>query len=208
MTTHVCPQGHDSSESDYCSECGIKLGAPEQAPVVLPAGSGRCPDCGMDHNASDAAFCEVCGYHFLTGAHGELPTALRPPAESVAAVPVTAWEVEIAVDPSMWQESSPPPPSDFAPVRIVLDREVSLIGRRSDRRAIFPELALNHDDAVSHRHALITKAPGGLVLRDLDSSNGTAVNGKELPALADVPLQDGDRITLGYWTQMTVRAVR
>ena len=72
--------------------------------------------------------------------------------------------------------------------------ESHLIGRRSDKRGVFPEIALDSDDAVSHRHALLNRTPGGgLVLRDVGSSNGTRLNGVDVAPLTDMPLKSGGR---------------
>jgi pSer/pThr/pTyr-binding forkhead associated (FHA) protein len=103
----------------------------------------------------------------------------------------------------------PEPPAGVGPFTIPLDKPVSLIGRRSDSRAIFPEIPLNYDDAVSHRHALLQRGDDGtLVLRDLGASNGTRLNGKDVEPLVDKALRDDDQITLGHWTRIAVKAVR
>ena len=86
-----------------------------------------------------------------------------------------------------------------------LAKPVNLIGRQSAARAIHPEIPLDFDDAVSHRHAVLTKLDdGSLVLRDIGSSNGTQVNATEVQPMTDIPLHDGDEITLGHWTRIKV----
>lgn len=43
MSTYTCPDGHDSSEDDYCSVCGLPMPAGAAAPaaaVPAPAGAG------------------------------------------------------------------------------------------------------------------------------------------------------------------------
>jgi ABC-type multidrug transport system ATPase subunit/pSer/pThr/pTyr-binding forkhead associated (FHA) protein len=54
-------------------------------------------------------------------------------------------------------------------------------------------LPLNHP-AVSFHHAQIYQQNGGLAIRDLNSTNGTFVNGKRI---AVVPLSSGDEIQIG-----------
>lgn len=89
MSTFTCPNGHESTSSDYCDTCGVPIpegaGAPAAAPVgteasggaavgtpggTSPAGSAPaslvCPNCGSDHDVA-ALFCEACGYDFTTG---------------------------------------------------------------------------------------------------------------------------------------------
>ena len=49
---------------------------------------------------------------------------------------------------------------------------------------------------VSRRHALVMDTPAGFVLRDLNSTNGTFLNGGKLDA-TERPLKHGDRIRTG-----------
>lgn len=48
---------------------------------------------------------------------------------------------------------------------------------------------------LSRHHALLLRNPGGYILTDLRSSNGTYLNG--VPVARPVPLRDGDEIRLG-----------
>ena len=51
------------------------------------------------------------------------------------------------------------------------------------------------DDFVSARHARVTPAPGGAVLEDLGSTNGTVLDGTQVSGM--VPLTAGSVIELG-----------
>ena len=53
------------------------------------------------------------------------------------------------------------------------------------------------DGNVSRRHAEIGRSADGFVLRDLDSTNGTTVNGRRVKS---APVGEGDEITLGTST--------
>ena len=55
------------------------------------------------------------------------------------------------------------------------------------------------DTGVSRRHAELHVDPDGVTLVDLQSTNGTAVNGR---MVARAPLQDGDRISVGTTTMV------
>ena len=81
-----------------------------------------------------------------------------------------------------------------------------LIGRRDPGRGLFPHVELADDDAVSRRHALIRIKDGACLLRDLNSLNGTFVNGRKLRAGQDVALSPGDRIELGEFSLLRVVA--
>jgi pSer/pThr/pTyr-binding forkhead associated (FHA) protein len=79
-------------------------------------------------------------------------------------------------------------PPELTGVRIPLDARVR-IGRS-------PELELViADDFVSTLHAQILPAPGGPVLEDLDSTNGTLVGGRRVTHA--LPLAAGDEIEVG-----------
>ena len=204
MPTYTCPKGHNSTEQDFCSECGAKIqGAPQstrESASDVPS-APPCPDCGAPRTDTSSNFCEICGYNYSTGAHGQPPPPPPPPPPAPK-----QWTVVVAVDPSLRDPEGPEAPADLEPVSIPLDKPVSLIGRRSDKRGILPEIPLDQDDAVSHRHALLSRGDNGtLVLRDIGSSNGTKLNGTDVKPLADTVLHDGDQITLGRWTRITVK---
>jgi len=154
-------------------------------------------------------FCEVCGYNFSTCTHGNVLVPEAAPDDRLKSVTqARQWTLVASIDPTLRDPDGPEAPADVAPIDIALDKPVSLIGRRSDKRAILPEVSLDLDDAVSHRHALLTRGDdGSLTLRDIGSANGTRLNGADVQALADNILHDGDQITLGRWTRLTVKAV-
>jgi len=84
--------------------------------------------------------------------------------------------------------------------------EENLIGRKNS--SVKQTLAIE-DDAVSKRHAMIVRlADGSFVIRDLNSTNGTKVNGADVTPGADHPLKEGDVITMGEFTIITVQSIR
>ncbi|HEY9606184.1 MAG TPA: FHA domain-containing protein [Allocoleopsis sp.] len=262
MSTYQCPKGHESTESDYCSECGAKIkGSPELAlaqrndvqhlasnPVasaVFPASQGtvNCPDCSAPHDPDSGNFCEICGYNFISRAHGEVPPVAveKATANSIASTPdldstnsgstrssgnatadvpdspamkpsedvAIAFEVIATIDPSLREAGSPAPPTNQKAIAFTLDKPSNLIGRRSELRGVHPDVALDFDDAVSHRHALLNRQPDGtLMVRDIGSTNGTRLNGVELTAMVDTPIQEGDELTLGHWTRLIIKVLR
>jgi diguanylate cyclase (GGDEF)-like protein len=77
--------------------------------------------------------------------------------------------------------------------RIVLTGAPMLFGRSSDCDVSIP------DDGVSQKHLEVALNPdGGFILRDLESLNGTLVNGEKLPKGGTRPLVPGDRILIGH----------
>lgn len=270
MVTYPCPKGHDSTEADYCSECGAKMqvatpASDEPISTASPPQQSEqrliCPDCTTPHDLAVGNYCEICGYNFATGAHGELPvqqasfaissacrsTALDDSADSLtdaAAVtsvashvapqveleggesnasepsdsppkqdglPVqtlptsaTGWVAVISVDPALRSANSPPAPNQPA-IALPLEKPINLIGRTSQKRAVYPDIALDFDDAVSYRHGLlIVQSADCLVFRDIGSSNGTCINGTEATVMADIPLHHNDELTLGHWTKIHI----
>jgi len=53
------------------------------------------------------------------------------------------------------------------------------------------------DKLVSRKHAIIKKIKGVFFIQDLGSTNGTFVNGKQIPANQYVCLQPNDKISIG-----------
>ncbi len=234
---YICPKNHNSTEADFCSECGAKimgLGVaelnsnplnPQISTTSTSVSAQPCPDCSTLHEADSGSFCEICGYNFLTGTQGGDPLSVFPPPvkspANIATAPtrlpnssvsapislpsnVSQWQMIISIDPSLATPDSPTAPVQ-APITIQLNQGTNLIGRTSQARAINPEIPLDLDDAVSSRHAILTLHPdGSLVLRDIGSSNGTLVNGKEIAIMADILISRGDQITLGHWTRIQV----
>jgi len=80
-------------------------------------------------------------------------------------------------------------------------RDELLIGRKDNARGIYPDIDLGldggYDAGVSRRHALITMQESACVLEDLDSANGTYINGQRLPSRRAVPISDGDELRFG-----------
>jgi len=121
----------------------------------------------------------------------EVPAVAAP----VAAAPVAAPEpaaAETVVTPP------PPPPAPVAqwvlvwPGGVVPFGDTALvIGRSKDCDV---PLA---DGNVSRRHAEIGRSADGFMLRDLDSTNGTTVNGRRVKSAT---VGEGDEITLGTST--------
>jgi hypothetical protein len=109
-----CPKGHDSTDNDYCSECGAPIGqatAPKSWATAATAvsappapASAACPDCGAQR-VGESRFCEVCRYDFVNkvspAAGAAIAAEVQPPEPLATRPPEAATE--------------PPPPSGAAP---------------------------------------------------------------------------------------------
>src|SRR5262249_23127254 len=74
-------------------------------------------------------------------------------------------------------------------VRWQLSDPVMIIGRDAERQIALP------DPLVSHNHAQIIRQPAGYFISDLDSSNGTLLNGE--PLIAPTLLSPGHVLQIG-----------
>jgi hypothetical protein len=233
----ICPNGHPSEESDYCSVCGAPMtGAaaappPPPAPVAPAPSADRCPSCGTPRADATARFCEVCRYDYQAQEPGPPPVVVEaapppvaasapvapaaasapaPPSPAPATPPPTGraeWEVTIALDPTLDSEPDPDvkPPPDIGDRIFPIDLPEMLVGRRDDAHNIRPEIPVI-DPGVSRRHAHLLRLPEGrIAIVDLASANGTAVNGAGLIAGQRRELADGDVVTIGRWTRITLR---
>ncbi len=236
QSIYECPKGHQSTESDYCSECGAKILGNSEAELSQQVNANNnniinCPACGADHDPDSGNFCEICGYDFTSGKVGEYlgadvdliaiapsndniinPSNTNPsdinPSISTSLNTSTNIQLIITIDPSLSQADSPEAPVNQPPINLHLTKESNLIGRTSQLKGIFPEIALDFDDAISRRHALLNITPDGmLVLRDIGSANGTRLNGVELKSMVDISLKVGDEITLGHWTRIQIQSL-
>jgi hypothetical protein len=114
---------------------------------------------------------------------------------------------------SVWAADVPPQevigfPEGLPERRFPLSGAALLIGRRRVHHGIYPEIDLTGppaDTGVAPAHArLVAEPDGGWSVIDLDSPNGTLVNGREIPPGTRVRLRDGDRLNLGMWTVITI----
>lgn len=101
----TCPSGHESTSTDFCDTCGMRIGGPPpsaaasapSAPVPAPsapqppaAPAEPCPQCATPRSGQ---FCEACGYDFASGkapvATNAGPTVVdvSPPAVGPATAP-------------------------------------------------------------------------------------------------------------------------
>jgi FHA domain len=235
-----CPQGHASSTDDYCDVCGEPIAGAAVSPGSPPPSSPQppadpsapaasrssldldrpaaaaatleCPNCG-DANQPDALFCEVCGYDFTTG---QLPAAPSPAASTGggAASAGPEWVAELWVDPDWFaaQEAAGTCATSGAPTILPLRGTSALIGRRSTRRNIAPQIDCSADGSVSHEHAELTLDHDRWYIEDLGSTNGTYVGmpGDPLPTTPLPPrerheLAEGERIYIGAWCRIMIR---
>jgi hypothetical protein len=219
-----CPDGHESTATDYCDVCGIRMDAPAQGSApTAPATSGEptvaptpCPQCGVP---GLTRFCEACGYSAESGPVVRVVATDEKPSSANEARPGAIWSAVIRADRPYYEtvlatggidESQVPFPCDYPERRVPLTGSQLRIGRRSVSREVTPEIDLTDppaDPAISRLHAVLVAQPdGSWAVIDTGSENGTSVNGTEI-AIGDlVVLRPGDVICVGAWTAITIVA--
>ena len=86
------------------------------------------------------------------------------------------------------------------PIVLTVD-EQTVLGRANLDRSRNPDVDLTAFNAfgngVSSQHATLQRADNHLMLTDMASTNGTYLNGRQLPPYQAVALHDGDEVRLG-----------
>lgn len=233
--TYKCPKGHDSTDPDYCSECGTAIGAAPAAAQIVdtqqsqPASGGDvCPDCQTPRDGS-LQFCEMCRYDFVnhrsfsadTGAAQVLaappavaatPVAVAPAAPVAMVIPPLPVAsalllVAIEVDPSLDKDHDPENPAPAGEPEHVfhLDLTENTVGRESGSKGIHPEIVVK-DKSVSRRHLKFLRNPdGSYSALELGSANGTTLNGQTLAPGVATVIKAGDEFVIGSWTRLSIR---
>jgi hypothetical protein len=152
----------------------------------------RCPSCGQ-HEFVGTLFCSECGVRLTQQipSHGEGERGGEGPTS-------------VADGPDVGLASGA-----LAGLKLLnTDEVISLIGRTQftlgrsmPGQAVIPDIDLDRLDAslhgVSRMHAELTVGTDQVLIKDLESVNGTLVNGKRLRPQRAVPISNGDVIEIG-----------
>jgi pSer/pThr/pTyr-binding forkhead associated (FHA) protein len=158
-----------------------------------------CPVCRHQEYEGEL-FCTHCGAQLLIGEDSPItrsfskaqlmeqtPASTKPAPARPAPRPPSPGQIALAVDGA---EAS----------IILADKFEYALGRESQGQ-VPPEVDLNpyggREKGVSRRHALLRVDGRQLLLMDLNSANGTKLNGESLRAQEPVRLLDGDEIRMG-----------
>lgn len=204
-----CPQCGARRDGRFCEECGYDyelaaLVPPGSAVPAPPAGDPLAETGELDPDFDlDAA---------MAAAEREAAAPAGPGAGTGAgltAVVTADLEYYTAqLDRGDIDQADFPFPKYAGERTFAFSTDRVRIGRASAGRGIVVEVDLTGpplDPAVSHLHAqLLRKPDGSWVLVDLNSANGTRVNGsaQPVPAETEIPVCAGDRIHVGVWTTL------
>jgi hypothetical protein len=155
----------------------------------------KCYECGADQ-LEGTLFCSECGAFLAEKKRrdtGVLPFsefAFTPPPPPLSADDLLAADEPLQIAFVL--------PGSRRRVKLTIVDELN-IGRNTGD--MVPDLDLEPDEAsekgVSRLHAQLKWTRGGLVLIDLNSTNGTLLNTYRLPPNQPYPVKNGDEIRLG-----------
>ena len=167
----TCPNGHDSTDDEFCEVCGLAMASKPVVPVPPPAddnGSTPTRRCAACNTPLDGRFCEACGHDSLAAtprptdplvpepaprpAEPQAPVVHAAPSDINVDEPVRpTWTATVSADRSYYNSvmaiggpdanSISFPP--FCPDRYFpLRAKQIVIGRRSASRGIAPDIDL------------------------------------------------------------------
>ena len=159
-----------------------------------------CPKC-QHLEIYGALFCSECGASFLSEENAYAPLISQDELSQRKA------QSQAVPDESM----SPHQGSGVARLSLLLldsNQEIPMagrteftLGRVAEGQSILPDIDLAPYDAysqgVSRLHAAIKWVDQAVTVVDLDSANGTRVNGQKIAPNVDFPVKPGDVIALG-----------
>ena len=206
----VCPQcGQAAIPGEaFCDNCGAPLSAPSRpvAPVAPPPHSAAPPQ---------PVYPPPTPVTISPTAPAQ-PAPTISPVSSPPAAPPSYQAPPVQPVPARSPVSPPTPApvsgrTSLAPSMLVVvgagvplplpAAPQAIIGRSDPVSKFYPDVDLGPygalDQGVSRRHARIFVQGGQVLIEDLDSINGTLVNGQRVLPFQSRALADGDQITLG-----------
>jgi len=154
-----------------------------------------CPYCGSE-NREGVLFCEECGQPFVGQAEAPDTSRLDSENHETFGERMTWGTARFGEDASVLIRIR-----DVAEPLVFEPGEETIIGRRDPTALDMPDIDLALYDAaelgVSRRHGMIRRGEDTLTLVDLDSTNGTFLNGQRLIPHQPRVLRDGDEIRMG-----------
>lgn len=154
-----------------------------------------CPYCGFE-NREGVLYCEECGHPFYAQKDAVETTQLSQDVHE-------GFKGRMTWGTARFEEGAVlvirirdvPEPITIEPVKDIV------IGRKDPLGGDMPDLDLSPFGAaelgVSRRHAVIRRGEDTLTLVDLESTNGTFLNGQRLLPHQPRVLRDGDEVRMG-----------
>jgi len=193
MNTKSCPNCGTANQpqAKFCANCGHTF-----QPAQQVASPNNCPQCGVPLRTG-AKFCPTCGYstEILQPDPAQIPGALTPPDVTPGGPPGGTQFIDTQGGVSTlaihWMGGQVQ--------KYPLTQPVYKIGRAPDN-----DLVINHP-AVSGHHLNMEMVSGGYTITDLNSTNGTQLNGQQIVPNTPQPIHIGDAIRIGDLTGNSVK---
>jgi len=182
MSNNFCPHcgSPNAEKASFCAQCGKTLASQGQA--------ARCPRCSTEIR-STSRFCPSCGFNIAQqpaspqSSAGAVPGQPAPPAPATQMLGASSSVKDLVV---RWMGGK----TDT----YKLSKQVISVGRAPGN-----DVVINHP-AVSSSHINISVTPSGLTITDLNSTNGTQLNGHRIQPNSPRPVQAGDVLRIGDLT--------
>lgn len=196
MSTKTCPNcSHENSEkARFCAKCGHSLAVEASIPAQPPAAPAgieeqtfNCPRCGVPLKQG-TKFCPSCGLHLSQALPQEPMPAPAPKGKKGSAMATQLLSsaqggMHLAVK---WMGGSSE--------KYEITKDAVRVGRAPDN-----DIVINHP-AVSGHHLSLSITPAGTAITDLNSTNGTQVNGQLITPGQAQTMHVGDVIRIGDLT--------
>lgn len=151
----------------------------------------RCPSCGQ-HEFAGTLYCSECGVRLTQQIPS--PAGATTPDEAAAAPESAESRLASGARAGLKILAS-------GEVISLIGRKQFTLGRSMPGQAVIPDIDLDRLDAslhgVSRMHAELIVGQDNVLIKDLESVNGTMVNGKRLRPQRPMPISSGDLIEIG-----------
>jgi hypothetical protein len=155
-----------------------------------------CPNCGQKE-MSGAIYCSNCGLQLIdtTMANQKIQTAeTRLDDEDHTSQTQDHPHVHLQSRVSLIL-------MDSGQILPLADRVEFSLGRSAEGQSIAPDVDLSlynaYTNGISRLHAVVKQLDDKIIIMDLDSSNGTFLNGSRLGPYVETSVTNGDVVTLG-----------
>jgi FHA domain len=215
----ICPDCATprSAGARYCEVCRYDFQAkasfdPRATPNTTPSSAtpSAAPDMGQVAEAATPA----TSANIAPQAISSTPPPHKPDlAQTIAAIEVQVnaprLQLRVTVDAALDTDPDPqtPCPQDVPERIFYLDLNEQTLGRQYEYQGVRPEIVIPEGEGVSRLHMrFVRDATGNYAAIDMNSSNGTCINGQESVAGVKTAIKPGDIIDIGRWTRIFVEA--